>query len=367
MKVPLVDLKAQYASIKSEIDEAIGRVVTNTSFILGQEVEAFEKAFAEFCEAKYCVGVASGTAALQLALEASGVGPGDEVITTPHTFIATSEAITRLKARPVFVDIDPLTCLLDAGQIEAAITERTKAILPVHLYGYPADTDAINAIAAKYHLKVIEDAAQAHGARYNGQRVGSQGNVACFSFYPGKNLGAYGDAGAVVTNDPEVAEKVRLLRNHGRKTKYEHLMEGYGERIDALQAAILSVKLRYLEDWNVARRRHAQHYRVLLAGLDVELPVEKENTQHVYHLFVVRVAQRDAVLEKLKAQGVEAGVHYPIPLHLQPAYQYLGYEKGDFPATEKVAGTVLSLPMYPELADAQIEYVVEALTAAIGC
>jgi dTDP-4-amino-4,6-dideoxygalactose transaminase len=366
MNVPLVDLKAQYAVIKDEIDEAIDRVLTNTSFILGQEVETFERAFAEFCEAKYCVGVASGTSALQLALEASGIGPGDEVITTPHTFIATAEPITHRGARPVFVDIDPSTYNLDPAQVEAAITPQVKALLPVHLYGYPADMDAIDAIASTYHLQVIEDAAQAHGARYDGLRVGNLGNATCFSFYPGKNLGAYGDAGAVVTNDLEVAEKVRLLRNHGRRAKYEHLIEGYGERIDALQAAILTVKLRHLEDWTLARRRHAAEYCELLADLEVTLPVEKENARHAYHLFVVRVAQRDSVFEALRAQGIGVGIHYPIPLHRQPAYQYLGHEKGDFPEAEKAADTVLSLPLYPEMTDAQIEHVVTALTAAIA-
>jgi dTDP-4-amino-4,6-dideoxygalactose transaminase len=361
-KIPLVDLKAQYLSIKDEIDEAIQRVISKTAFILGEEVEAFEEEYARYCGAKYCVGVASGTAALHLALLACGIGPGDEVITTPFTFIATAEAISHCGARPVFVDIDPQTYNIDPSKIEAAITDRTKAIVPVHLYGQPADMDPILAIAQRYGLKVIEDAAQAHGAEYKGKRMGTLGDVACFSFYPGKNLGAYGDAGAVVTNNPEIAREVRLLRDHGRESKYEHLEIGYGERLDALQAAILRVKLRYLDQSNTRRREIAKAYSSELSKLGrVKVPHLPEQVRPVFHLYVVQVENRDGLLARLRADGILAGIHYPIPLHLQPAYAWLGQGEGSFPAAEEAAQTVLSLPMYPELTDAQIQIVIEAI------
>ncbi|MDZ7374227.1 MAG: DegT/DnrJ/EryC1/StrS family aminotransferase [candidate division KSB1 bacterium] len=359
-KIPLVDLKAQYQTIQAEIDDAIHRVIEKTAFILGEEVEAFEKEFAAYCGAEYCVGVASGTAALHLALLACGVGPGDEVITTPFTFIATAEAITHCGARPVFVDIDPETCLLDPGKVEAAITPSTKAILPVHLYGQPADMDPIRDIARRHGLRVVEDAAQAHGAEYRGKRAGTLGDVACFSFFPGKNLGAYGDGGAVVTNDPEIARKVRRLRDHGRESKYEHLEIGFGERLDALQAAILRAKLRHLEEWTEARRRHAAHYDRLLPGNGLVRVRTQTDVRHVYHLYVVRTPQRDALLEHLRRQGIGAGVHYPIPLHLQPAYAK-DYRGQTFPAAEAAAKEVLSLPLYPELATEQVEYVAGAV------
>lgn len=359
--IPLVDLKAQYAAIQSEIDAAIQRVVSNTNFILGEEVYSFEKEFAAFCGADYCVGVASGTAALHLALLAFGVGPGDEVISTPHTFIATTEAISQTGARPVFIDIEPDGYNLDPNQIEAIITPRTKAILPVHLYGQPADMQSISEIAQRHGLRVIEDAAQAHGAEYRGRRVGTWGDAACFSFYPGKNLGAFGDGGAVITNDSEIADKVRLLRNHGRRDKYEHLIEGYGERLDALQAAILRAKLPHLDEWNVQRRTLANRYRQLLDGLPVGVPVEHPRIHPVYHLFVVRTSRRDEIQRHLKSRAIETGIHYPIPLHLQPAYRYLAYREGDFPNTEEAAREVLSLPMYPELSDEQISLVAEAI------
>jgi len=360
MKIPLVDLKAQYRTISSDIDQAIQRVINNTSFIMGQEVEAFESAFAAYCQAKYAIGVASGTAALHLALRACDVGPGHEVITTPYTFIATAEAITHAGARPVFVDIDPLTYNIDPAEIEAAITERTRAIIPVHLYGQPADMDPILEIAQRHGLRVIEDAAQAHDAEYKGRRVGTLGDVACFSFYPGKNLGAYGDAGAVVTNDPQIADRVRLLRNHGRRQKYEHLIEGYGERLDALQGAILSAKLPYLGSWTNARRKLADHYRAHLADSDnIIVPFVADDVRHVYHLFVVQVPSRDQVLSALRADGIGAGVHYPIPLHLQPAYRYIGAEAGSFPVAEACASKVLSLPLYPEMTEEQVTWVSE--------
>ncbi len=360
--IPLVDLKIQYEQIKADIDAAISRVIGNTSFILGEEVKSFETAFAQFCQAEYGIGTSSCTAALQLALLACGVGPGDEVITTPLTFIATTEAISHVGARPVFVDIDPLTYNIDVYRIEAAITDRTKAILPVHLYGQPAELDAILEIAKKYHLKVVEDAAQAHAAEYKGRRVGSIGDVACFSFYPGKNLGAYGDGGMVVTNDVEIAEQVRLLRNHGRREKYEHLIEGFSYRLDALHAAILNVKLSYLEQWTAARRQHAHLYNDLLAEAPVATPQEMTGGRHVYHLYVINnLKNRAAVQQKLKAQGVASGIHYPIPLHLQPAYAHLGHQPGDFSQAETASQQILSLPMFPELTDKQIHTVAQTL------
>ena len=364
--VPLVDLKAQYDAIQPEIDAAIQRVVSRTNFILGEEVASFEKEFAAFCGVDFCAGVASGTAALYLALLAYGVRPGDEVITTPHTFIATAEAISHTGARPVFVDIEPGRYNLDPTLVEVAITPRTKAILPVHLYGQPADMESILEIAQQHGLRVIEDAAQAHGAEYRGRRVGSWGDIACFSFYPGKNLGAYGDAGAIVTNDVKIADKVRLLRNHGRRDKYEHLVEGYGERLDALQAAILRAKLPHLDEWNEQRRGHANRYRQLLATLPILLPSEPSHTIPVYHLFVVRTSRRDEIQRHLRSQGIETGIHYPIPLHLQPAYRHLAYREGDFPLTEQAAREVLSLPMYPELSDEQITEIAEALREVLA-
>jgi dTDP-4-amino-4,6-dideoxygalactose transaminase len=363
MRVPLVDLQEQYLLIKNEIDEAIERVISETAFILGEEVSAFEEGYARYCNAEYCVGVASGTAALHLALLACGVGPGDEVITTPFTFIATAEAIVYCGAKPVFVDIDPATYNIDPQKIEAAITERTKAIMPVHLFGQPADMDPILAVARRHGLTVIEDAAQAHGAEYRGKRVGTLGRVAGFSFYPGKNLGAYGDAGAVVTDDAAIAQRVHLLRDHGRESKYEHLEIGYGERLDALQAAILRAKLPHLEDWTEAKRRHAYRYNELLADCRVTVPQELPGVRHVYHQYVIRVPARDELLEALKRKGIGAGVHYPLALHQQPALRYLGYQEGDFPAAEQASREVLSLPIFPELTPEQQEWVVASIQA----
>lgn len=362
MKIRLVDLQAQHQTIAAEINAAIQNVIHNTSFIMGPEVKAFEADFAAYCQAEYAVGLASGTAALHLALRACNIGPGHEVITTPHTFIATSEAITHAGARPVFVDIDPQTYNLDPTKIEAAITERTKAIIPVHLYGQPADMDPILEIARKHSLRVIEDAAQAHGAEYKGRRVGTLGDAACFSFFPGKNLGAFGDAGAVVTNNTAIAEQVRLLRNHGRHQKYEHVVEGYGERLDTLQAAILQAKLPYLEQWTEARRSLADHYcRRLANHPQITLPFVPQGVRHVYHLFVICVSVRDQILASLREDGIEAGIHYPIPLHLQPAYRYLELTAGSFPVAEAYASKVLSLPLYPEMSTEQVDWVVERL------
>ena len=372
-KLPLVDLKAQYRAIKPEIDAAIQRILESTAFINGPDVSAFEVEFAQFCGVSYAIGVASGTAALQLALAAFEIGPGDEVITVAHTFCATAEAIAHVGARPVFVDIDPQTYTIDPEAIEKAITPKTRAIIPVHLYGMPADMDAINAIAQARGLVVIEDAAQAHGAHYRGRIVGSLGHAACFSFYPGKNLGAYGDAAAVTTNDPEIAQRLFALRDHGRMrqangkaAKYEHTIIGFGERLDTLQAAILRVKLRYLPEWTARRQHLANVYRQLLAHLpSVDLPHTPEDRTSVYHLFVVRAPQRDVLRAKLLAQDIETGIHYPIPLHLQKAFSHLGYQAGDLPHTERAAAEILSLPLFPEMGEADCARVAQAIEACL--
>jgi dTDP-4-amino-4,6-dideoxygalactose transaminase len=314
--------------------------------------------------AKDAVGVSSGTGALLLALLAVGVQPGDEVITTGHTFIATAEAVSRIGARPVFVDIDPRTYNLDPNQVESAITERTRVILAVHLYGQPAELNPLRDIATRHGLWLIEDAAQAIGAEYEGERCGSIGDLACFSFYPSKNLGAYGDAGAVTGNDETLLARVRKLRDHGRISKYEHDELGFGQRIDAIQAAILGAKLPHLESWTEARRSHAHLYNELLSGANLETPFESENVRHVYHLYVIRTAHRDAMLQHLKDQGIDAGIHYPIPVHRQPVYLKLGYGDVSLPIAEKAAGEILSLPMYPELRPEQIEFVAQALKEA---
>jgi len=361
MQIPLVDLKAQYLSIKEEIDEAIQRVLNKCNFIMGDEVKIFEEELASFCSAKYAIGVSSGTDALFLSLKAINIQPGDEVITVPNTFIATTEAVTMAGGKIIFVDIDEETFNIDTSKIESVITNKTRAILPVHLYGQAAYMDSIIDVAKKYNLKVIEDAAQAHGAEYKNKRVGTLGDIGIFSFYPGKNLGAYGDAGAVVTNDPDISHKIAMLRNHGRTKKYEHEYEGYNCRLDTLQAAILRVKLKYINSWNEARRNHASSYRKLLQNTDIILPTEQNDNKHIYHIFAVRTADRDNLLNKLKNEGIGAGIHYPIPLHLQPAYRYLGYKKGDFPITEKCAREIISLPMYPELDEGKIKKIAEVI------
>jgi dTDP-4-amino-4,6-dideoxygalactose transaminase len=363
IKVPYLDLKAQYRSIKSEIDEAIARVLESCQFVLGPEVAAFENEFAAYCATTDCIAVNSGTSALHLALLAAGVGPGDEVITVPFTFVASVATILYTGAKPVLVDIEPRTFNMNPAAIQAAISPRTKAIMPVHLYGHPADMDFIMDVARKLGLIVIEDAAQAHGARYKGRPVGSIGDIACFSFYPAKNLGAYGEGGAVTTSNPAYAEKIRSLRDWGQDRKYHHVLHGYNYRLEAVQGAILRVKLRHLETWTEARRRIVEKYGDLLADADVVLPVEMEWARHVYHLFTVRSKNRDATQAALLNQGIQTGVHYATPVHLQPAYQDLGYGLGSLPESEKTAKEVLSLPMYPELTDAQLETVAEALTA----
>ncbi len=367
-KIPLVDLKAQYASIKPEIDAAMQRVVDNTAFIGGKEVSDFEAAFADFQQTARCVGVASGTAALFLALKALGVGAGDEVITTPHTFIASVEPIEVLGAKTVLVDIDPATYNIDPAKIEAAITPRTKVILPVHLYGQLAPMDAIMEIARKHNLKVVEDAAQAHGAELNGKRAGAWGDAACFSFYPGKNLGAYGDGGAVCTNDEALANQIAKLRDHGRMSKYSHDEIGYGERLDGLQAAILGAKLPHLDGWNDKRRNHAAYYNQALKGIDgVSTPQEMAGGRSIYHIYCIRVTgDRDAILKELNARGIGAGIHYPIPVHLQPAMASYGWKAGDFPEAERAAETIISLPIYPEMDTEQLSRITEDLADVIG-
>lgn len=359
--IPLVDLQAQYATIKTEIDSAIQRIVESAQFIMGPDVAAFEDEFAAWCGAPHCVGLSSGTAALELTLRALGIGPGDEVITVAHTFIATAEAISAVGAKPVYVDIDPLTYNLDPEALAAAVTPRTRAVMPVHLYGQPADMTRIGALAAQRGLAIVEDAAQAHGASWNGKPVGTLGDAACFSFYPGKNLGAYGDAGAVVSQRAELAAQVRSLRNHGRRSKYLHDQVGFGHRIDTLQAAILRAKLPFLSEWTAARRRLAARYNELLTNSGVTLPYVAAEANPVWHLYVIRTPERDALLKELESKGIGAGVHYPVPLHLQPAYAFLGYGAGSLPVSEEVAATCLSLPLYPEMSDAQQDQVVDVV------
>jgi dTDP-4-amino-4,6-dideoxygalactose transaminase len=363
--IPFVDLQAQYRTIKKEIDAAIARVIGNASFIMGREVAAFEEAFAEYLGARFCVGVQSGTSAIQLALTACGIGSGAEVIVPANTFFATAEAVSTAGATPVFVDADPTSYTIDVTRIEASITPRTRAIMPVHLYGQPADLDPIMEIAARHNLLVIEDAAQAHGALYKGQRVGTRGHAACFSFYPGKNLGAYGEGGAVVTNDEEVRRMVRLLRDHGSEQKYHHEIIGYNFRLEGIQGAVLAAKLPYLDRWNQLRREHARAYDSLLADASLSLPQEMSYARHVYHLYVIQAEERDALQLDLTAAGVQTGIHYPIPVHLQPAYAFLGYGRGSFPETERQAERILSLPMFPELTREQIASVAESVQASL--
>jgi len=362
VQIPLVDLKFQYLSIKKEIDEAIQRVLDSSNFIMGEEVKKFEEEFANFCNAKYAIGVSSGTDALFLALKAIGIKPKDEVITVPNTFIATTEAITMAGGKIKFVDINPLTYNIDINKIESAITKKTKAIIPIHLYGNPAEMDTILDIAKKYNLRVIEDAAQAHGAEYNGKRVGTLGDIGCFSFYPGKNLGAYGDAGAVVTNDYEIAQKIAMLRNHGRIKKYKHEFEGINGRLDSIQANILLVKLKYIDKWTAKRIQKANIYNELLKNHnEIVKPVVLPNSKHVFHLYVVRLKNRDKIQKKLKKEGISTGIHYPIPLHLQPVYKNLGYKEHDFPITENLAKEILSLPIFPELTMRQQLFITKKL------
>ncbi len=366
MNVPFVDLKAQYVSLKPQMDAAIQSVLDRAAFILGREVADFEQAFSRYVGTKYAVGVCSGTDALEMALRVCGIGPGDEVITVPNTYIATCEAISQVGATIRWAEVDERTYNMNAVGIEAAITPRTKALLPVHLYGQPADMGPIMEIARKHSLKVIEDCAQSHGAKWQGQNTGTFGDVSCYSFYPGKNLGAYGDGGAVLTNDEAIAEQVRMLRNHGQREKYVHLIEGYCHRLDNLQAAVLGIKLSHLDEWNAARRAHAEMYDELLTGVPgIVTPYVDPGVEHVYHLYVIQVPNRDKVQAALKEARVETGIHYPIPLHEQPAYARFGHKPGDYPISHDLGPKILSLPMYPELTEEQIHYVVDTLKRTI--
>jgi len=367
MKVPFLDLQAQHAPIRAEINAAMAEVIDQCSFAGGPFVTRLEEEFAAFCNAKYAIGVGNGTDALWLSLLALGVGHGDEVITVPNTFMATAEAISYTGAKPVLVDVDAQTHTMDPSLIEAAITPRTKAIIPVHLYGQTADMDPILAIARKHNLPVIEDACQAHGAEYKGRKAGTLGVTGCFSFYPGKNLGALGEAGAVTTEDPELYQKIKTLREHGQPKKYVHSMIGWNARMDGIQAAALSVKLKHLARWNTQRRSHARQYDQLLSGLEgVVLPVEASYARHVYHLYPILVPNRDTVLKLMGEQGVACGIHYPVPVHLQEAYRQLQLGPGSFPVSERSAQSELSLPMYPELTQAQIEYVAATLRQVVA-
>ena len=362
MGVLFLDLRQQYRSIKDEVNASVQQVMDSCRFVLGENVKSFEKEFASFCGTEYAVGVANGTDALRLALLACGIGKGDEVITVPNTFIATTEAISQTGAKIAFVDVNSSTYNIDVSQIEGAINERTRAILPVHLFGQPVDMDPIMEVARKYNLEVIEDACQAHGAEYKGKKAGSIGDVGCFSFYPSKNLAAFGDGGMVVTNSDEIAQRVKTLRDHGHIRKYEHLVEGYNSRLDEIQAAILRVKLKKLNEWNNLRLRNASIYNELLKDVDeVITPFEAEYTKHVYHLYVIRTEKRDELQEYLKSNGIFTGLHYPIPLHLQKAYKYLGYNEGDFPVAEECSKQILSVPMFPELTREEIKEVVSEI------
>ncbi len=359
--IPFVDLRAQYAGIKDEVNAAIQSVLDTCQFTLGAEVAAFEGEYATYCQAKHGIAVNTGTSALHLALLAAGIGPGDEVITVPFTFVATVSVVHYTGATPVFVDIDPRSFTMDATQIEAAITERTKAIIPVHLYGQSTDMDPILAIAKRRGLVVIEDACQAHGAEYKGRRAGSLGDMGCFSFYPGKNLGACGEGGMVVTDNPEYARVIRMLRDWGAEKKYQHVLKGYNYRMEGIQGAVLRVKLRHLEAWTEARRAAAARYDALLATSGVPTPQAMRYARHVYHIYAIRTKQRQAWQEALQAQGIHTGIHYPIPVHLLPAFADLGYNAGQFPHSEQAANEVLSLPMFAELSLKQCEEVASAI------
>jgi dTDP-4-amino-4,6-dideoxygalactose transaminase len=399
MNIPLVDLKKQYLTIKAEIDEAVANVISESAFVGGKYVRAFEEHFAAFCGAKHCIGVANGTDALFVALKMLGIGPGDEVIVPANSFIATSEAVTMAGARPAFVDIDPQTYTMDPNKLEEYLKRRgsrvagrepaaassptrpsvlglpsgpslpcPRAVIPVHLYGHPADMDPILELARRYGLKVIEDAAQAHGAEYKGRRIGSLGDAACFSFYPGKNLGAYGDGGAVVTNDGALAEEIRMFANHGRMDKYDHKIEGVNSRLDGLQAAILDAKLRHMEPWNEGRREAACRYSRHLAGAGLVLPRERDYAKPVYHLYVVRTPEglRQGLQEHLAGEGIATGIHYPIALPNLKAYAHMGHGNGDFPEATRASREILSLPMFPELDEPQICHIAESIKRFLG-
>jgi dTDP-4-amino-4,6-dideoxygalactose transaminase len=367
VKVPFLDLKAHHDPIRQEVMVAMNAVIDENAFAGGKFVTKFEEEYAKYCEAKFCVGVANGTDSLWFSLLAMGVGQGDEVITIPMTFLATAEAITYAGAKPVFVDINDTTFTIDVAKIEAAITPRTKAIMPVHLFGQCADMDPIMEIARKHKLFVIEDAAQAQGSKYKGRLAGSIGHAGSFSFYPGKNLGAWGEAGAITTNDAALREGMQMYREHGQKKKYYHDVVGWNGRMDGIQAAVLSVKLKYLDQANNGRRRVAARYNQLLAGLPgVALPTEAAYAHHIYHVYAVRIANRDAILKQMGERGISCGIHYPVPVHLQNAYANLGHKRGDFPISEACADSYLSLPMFPELTDQQIEAVATEFKACLA-
>ena len=366
MNVPFVDLKAQYAAIKEEVDAAMQDVVSNTAFIGGERLSNFEKNFAAYTEAKHGVGASSGTSAIHLALAAMGIGEGDEVITAANTFIATTEAISHAGATPVLVDVDDDTQTIDPNKIEDAITDKTRVIMPVHLYGQPADMDAVRDIASRRGLRVVSDASQSHGAKYKGSRAGTLGEVTTYSFYPGKNLGAYGDAGAIVTDDADIAARAKMLADHGSYEKYKHDVEGYNYRLDTLQAAVLNVKLGHIDAWTEGRRAHAKRYDAAFANSAVRPVFEAPDRYHVYHLYVVRTPERDRLRDELGKRGVASGIHYPIPLHLQPAYKHLPYKQGDFPITEQTAEQQLSLPMFAELTDDMVDYVVASVNEILS-
>lgn len=361
MKIPLVDLRSQYQNLSQEINEKVIQVMRKGDFILGEELKLFEEEFAKYCHSHYALGVGSGTAAIQLALLACKIGPGDEVITAANTYAATVEAIYLVGAKPVLIDIDLNNYNLDLSCLEKAITPKTKAIIPVHLYGQPVDMQKLIEIAQAHNLLIIEDACQAHGAEYKKKKAGSFGNISAFSFYPGKNLGAYGDGGAVVTNNEELAEQIKMMRDHGQKQKYFHQVKGFNSRLDTIQAAILRVKLKYLDDWNKKRNKWAQFYTNLLKETSLTTPKIESWAYHVFHLYVVRCEKRDALLNFLKTREIGAGIHYPIPIHLLEAFEDLGHKKGDFPMTEKAANEIISLPMFPELTEEKINYIVETI------
>jgi dTDP-4-amino-4,6-dideoxygalactose transaminase len=362
--IPFLDLRAQYKQIKPEVDAAISRVIDSTQFVLGPEVTKFEERFAEYCGVTHCTALNTGTSALHLALLAAGIGRGDEVITVSMTFVATTAAILYCGAKPVFVDVERDTWTINPGLIEAAITPRTKAILPVHLHGLMADMDAIMDIARRHGLVVIEDAAQAHGAEYKGRRAGSMGDVGCFSFYPGKNLGAYGEGGAAVTNNPELARQMALLRDWGQESKYNHLLPGYNYRMDGIQGAVLNVKMNYIEEWTKARRAVASQYKRLLPSGLYRQPAPPAHCRHVYHVYAIELTERDEAQKSLQAAGIGTGIHYPVPVHMQKAYASLGYRRGDLPVTETLADRFLSLPVYAELRPEQVGEVVRRLEQA---
>jgi dTDP-4-amino-4,6-dideoxygalactose transaminase len=367
LEIPFLDLKAQYRALAPEINRAVTSVLESAQFVGGALVENFEHEFATYIGAKHAVGVSSGTSALELALKVAGIGPGDEVLVPANSFFATAEAVSNVGAKPVFTDVDAASCHLDVNSAERMITSRTRAIIPVHLYGRAMDLRRVAEFAAAYRLQIIEDAAQAHGSARNGVRVGAAGRLTCFSFYPGKNLGAYGDAGAVTTNDSDEARKLRLLRDHGSPAKYQHSVIGTNARLDSIQAAILSIKLRHLDQWNQLRRKHAAQMASALADSPVIPPEVPAGGEHVFHLFVVRTPQRNALRSYLSANGIATGIHYPVPLHLTEAYQQLGYpEKGSLPTAEQLSEDILSLPMYAELTDEQIEYTIDAVLNFAG-